>query len=88
MVLDEPNANLDRGGDDALDAAIDDMRADGKAVVLVSHRSQAINKADLLLFIVNGIQRAFGPRKEVMKLFQRSQADNPNAESTNRCRSN
>ena len=88
VVLDEPNANLDRGGDDALDAAIDNMRADGKAVVLVSHRSQAISKADLLLFIVNGSQRAFGPREEVMKLFQGSQRDIANTENSNRARNN
>ncbi|MEM8974496.1 MAG: type I secretion system permease/ATPase [Pseudomonadota bacterium] len=73
VVLDEPNANLDRIGDDALDAAIDDMRADGKAIVLVSHRVQAIGKADLLLFIDRGVQRAFGPRQEVMKMFQNGQ---------------
>lgn len=73
VVLDEPNANLDRIGDDALDAAIDDMRADGKAIVLVSHRVQAIGKADLLLFIDRGQQRAFGPRQEVMKMFQNGQ---------------
>ena len=36
----------------------------------VSHRVQAIGKADLLLFIEKGQQRAFGPRNEVMKLFQ------------------
>ena len=75
IVLDEPNANLDRVGDDALDAAIDDMRADGKAIVLVSHRVQAIGKADLLLFIDRGVQRAFGPRQEVMKMFQNGQGN-------------
>ncbi len=80
VVLDEPNANLDRIGDDALDAAIDDMRADGKAIILVSHRVQAIGKADLLLFIDRGVQRAFGPRQEVMKMLQSGQtnADGPN----------
>ncbi|MCB1510608.1 MAG: type I secretion system permease/ATPase, partial [Hyphomicrobiaceae bacterium] len=70
VVLDEPNANLDRVGDDALDNAVDGMRARGQAVVLVSHRVQAIGKADLLLYVDRGVQRAFGPRDEVMRMFQ------------------
>lgn len=70
VVLDEPNSNLDRPGDEALSAAIDGMRKRGQTVVLVSHRVQAIGKADLLLFIERGQQRAYGPRNEVMKLFQ------------------
>ncbi|MEQ1669414.1 MAG: type I secretion system permease/ATPase [Hyphomicrobium sp.] len=70
VVLDEPNSNLDRLGDEALSAAIDGMRARGQTVILVSHRVQAIGKADLLLLLEKGQQRAFGPRNEVMKLFQ------------------
>ena len=70
VVLDEPNSNLDRDGDEALAAAIDGMRERGQAVILVSHRVQAIGKADLLLYLERGAQRAFGPRREVMKLFQ------------------
>ncbi|MEQ1717707.1 MAG: type I secretion system permease/ATPase [Hyphomicrobium sp.] len=70
VVLDEPNSNLDRPGDEALSAAIDGMRKRGQAIILVSHRVQAIGKADLLLFIEQGQQRAYGPRNEVMKLFQ------------------
>ena len=70
IVLDEPNANLDRSGDEALSAAIDGMRARGQAVVLVSHRVQAIGKADCLLYIEKGAQKAFGPRAEVIKFLQ------------------
>ena len=50
VVLDEPNANLDRSGDEALASAIDGMRARGQAVVLVSHRVQAIGKGMRSLF--------------------------------------
>ena len=70
VVLDEPNSNLDRLGDEALASAIDGMRDRGQAVILISHRVQAIGKADLLLYLERGVQRAFGPRHEVMKLFQ------------------
>ena len=74
VILDEPNANLDRAGDEALSAAIDGMRKRGQAIVLVSHRVQAIGMADLLLYIDRGIQRAFGPRDEVMRMLQGQQA--------------
>lgn len=80
VVLDEPNANLDRVGDEALSAAIDGMRARGQAVVLISHRVQAIGKADDLLYIERGVQRAFGPRAEVIRFIQSgAQGTGPNA---------
>ncbi len=69
VVLDEPNANLDRAGDEALASAIDGMRARGQAVVMVSHRVQAIGKADNLLYVERGVQRAFGPRDEVLRIL-------------------
>ncbi len=69
VVLDEPNSNLDRRGDEALAAAVDGMRGRGQAVVLVSHRVQAIGQADTLLYLDRGVQRAFGPRAEVMTMF-------------------
>lgn len=79
VVLDEPNANLDRSGDEALSSAIDGMRTRGQAVVLVSHRVQAIGKADCLLYIEKGAQRAFGPRAEVIRFLQSGglQGDQP-----------
>ncbi|MEQ8825194.1 MAG: type I secretion system permease/ATPase [Filomicrobium sp.] len=75
VVLDEPNANLDRNGDVALSAAIDDMRAHGQTVILVSHRIQAIGKADLLLLMEKGQQRAFGPREAVLKMLRGENED-------------
>lgn len=69
-VLDEPNANLDRDGDNALTWAIDGMRERGQSVIIVSHRMQAIAKADLLLFLDRGLPRAFGPRDEVLAQIQ------------------
>ena len=79
VVLDEPNSNLDRLGDEALASAIDGMRERGQAVILVSHRVQAIGKANTLLYIDRGIQKAFGPRNEVMKMFQSQSSGNAQA---------
>ncbi len=66
VVLDEANANLDRAGDVALAQAIDGMRKRGQAIVFVSHRVQAIQQADTLLYIERGQQKAFGPREQVL----------------------
>lgn len=77
VVLDEPNANLDRTGDEALAAAIDGMKARGRAVILVSHRVQAIGKADMLLYLERGQQRAFGPRDEVLRFLQQGGQGQP-----------
>ncbi|MGE0629718.1 MAG: type I secretion system permease/ATPase [Hyphomicrobiaceae bacterium] len=76
VVLDEPNANLDRFGDEALASALSGMKKRGQAVILISHRVQAVGLADTLLYLDRGIQRAFGPRDEVMKLF-RTASRNP-----------
>ena len=73
VVLDEPNANLDRLGDEALTSALAGMKKRGQAVVLISHRVQAMSLADTLLYVDRGVQRAFGPQAEVMKMFRQSQ---------------
>lgn len=76
VILDEPNANLDRGGDMALQGAVDNMRANGQTVILVSHRIQAIGQADLLLLMESGQQRAFGPRDAVLRMIK-GEAEKP-----------
>ena len=75
VVLDEPNANLDRAGDEALASAMAGMKERGQAVVLVSHRVQAIGIADKILYLERGVPRAFGPRAEVLKLIKQGSGD-------------
>ncbi|MEL6622604.1 MAG: type I secretion system permease/ATPase [Pseudomonadota bacterium] len=84
VVLDEPNSNLDRAGDTALAAAVDGMRERGQTIVLVSHRVQAIGKADTLLYLDKGIQRAFGPREEVLAQLQKGLPESPVSAATDR----
>jgi PrtD family type I secretion system ABC transporter len=67
LVLDEPNSNLDNEGSIALNNAIKDAKAEGKAVFIMAHRPAAIQECDMLLVIENGTLRAFGPKDEVMK---------------------
>ena len=74
MVLDEPNSNLDAVGQDALNLAIRQAKAEGKAVVIMAHRPAGIAECDLILIIENGVAKAFGPRDEVLKAHVRNYA--------------
>ena len=57
-MLDEPNSNLDREGDDALTGAILGVRARGGIVVVVAHRPSALAGVDTVLIMLNGRQQA------------------------------
>ena len=46
MVLDEPNSNLDAAGQDALNLAIRQAKAEGMAVVIMAHRPAGIAECD------------------------------------------
>ncbi len=67
LVLDEPNANLDAQGEQALVDAIREAKSRGKTVIVMAHRPSAIAACDLLLMIDKGLQVDFGPRDEVLK---------------------
>jgi len=67
LVLDEPNSNLDSLGAEALNSAIQGMKADGKSVIIMAHRPAAIRECDTLLVLKNGAVDAFGPRDEVLR---------------------
>ncbi len=66
VVLDEPNANLDTTGDEALTAAIRSLRAGGTTVVVMAHRPSAIAAVNKVLVLNNGQQVQFGPKDEVL----------------------
>jgi ATP-binding cassette subfamily C protein len=67
VVLDEPNANLDSDGDDALTRAIKSVRARGGIVVVVAHRPSALAGVDTLLVMRHGRLGLFGPKETVLK---------------------
>ncbi|KDN98219.2 type I secretion system permease/ATPase [Pseudomonas donghuensis] len=73
IVLDEPNSNLDTSGEAALATAIAQMKAQGRTVVLVTHRSAALAQADKLLVLSEGRMQAFGPAHDVMQALSRAQ---------------
>jgi ATP-binding cassette subfamily C exporter for protease/lipase len=74
VVLDEPNANLDEVGENALIHALQMLRAAGATVVVITHKTNLLAIADLMLLLVEGEVKLFGPRDEVLAALQKSQA--------------
>ena len=66
IVLDEPNSNLDDVGEQALVAAINDLRCREKTIVLITHRTSALSTTNKLLLLREGMAQLFGPSKQVM----------------------
>jgi ATP-binding cassette subfamily C protein len=68
ILLDEPNANLDPEGEEALCAAVQQARERGAALVIVTHRPRLLTVADAVLLLRDGRQFAFGPPSGVLPL--------------------
>lgn len=65
VVLDEPNSNLDKEGELALDKAIQNVRKRGGIVIVVAHRPEVLANVDYLLVMKPGTQPVFGTKEEV-----------------------
>lgn len=67
VVLDEPNANLDDAGEQALLQTIRTLKSQGKTVVLITHRPGALAVADRLVLIRDGRVQIQGPKDDVLR---------------------
>lgn len=72
VVLDEPNSSLDESGDRALIGLLQQLKAQGVTVVIVTHRSNVLAVADRILLLVAGMVQAYGPRDEVLAALQKA----------------
>lgn len=75
LVLDEPNSALDHEGSEALNVAVQGMKAAGHSVLIMAHRPNAIQECDKLLVLKDGMVQAFGPRDEVLSKVLKNSAD-------------
>lgn len=78
LLLDEPTANLDAGLAGRFMAALDMLKASGKAIVLTTHDSRLIPRADMILSTQGGRLREIeNPTKnKVVKPDQITQSGN------------
>jgi ATP-binding cassette, subfamily C, bacterial PrsD len=65
VVLDEPNANLDADGENALTRAIQILRQNNCIVIVISHRPSALSALNMAMVLYEGKAIAFGPREEI-----------------------
>jgi ATP-binding cassette subfamily C protein len=75
LVLDEPNSALDAEGSEALNAVVTAMKAEGRAVLIMTHRPTAISTCDNLLVLDGGKVAAFGPRDEIIRKLMKNAGD-------------
>jgi PrtD family type I secretion system ABC transporter len=66
VILDEPNANLDGEGEEALMKALGALSDDGVTVVIISHKPSLLANVNKLLVLNAGRVEMFGPRAEIM----------------------
>lgn len=66
LVLDEPNASLDRVGEQALLDTIDEMRRRGVTIVVIAHRPSMLEHVDKILVLREGKVDMYGTRDDVM----------------------
>jgi len=68
IILDEPNANLDSDGEEALFQTINELKAQGKTILFVSHKMSLVSLAEKALILADGRMRSFGPTQDVLKI--------------------
>jgi len=73
IVLDEPNSNLDDVGEQALLAALTDLRKRGKTIVLITHRTSIISVTTKLLLLQDGMAKLFGPTNQIIEALAKQQ---------------
>ncbi|MCW2102443.1 UNVERIFIED_ORG: ATP-binding protein HasD [Pseudomonas psychrophila] len=66
IVLDEPNANLDEAGEQALLQAIAQLKQLKRTLILITHKPNVLTLTDHLLILREGQLQAYGPTAKVL----------------------
>jgi len=66
IILDEPNAHLDREGDLALGLTLRQLRAAGSIVVVAAHRAHILSEVNKMLLLEEGRPGLFGSKEEIL----------------------
>ena len=72
VVLDEPNANLDADGENALTRAIQILRHNKSIVIVISHRPSALASLNMAMVLYEGKSIAFGASEEIFSRVRTS----------------
>ncbi|WP_230532615.1 type I secretion system permease/ATPase [Microvirga roseola] len=82
VVLDEPNANLDDTGEQALYHAVEQMKAAGTSVIIITHRFGILNVTDKIAVMRGGTVSAFGTSDEIYQKYFRKMRAEPGPSET------
>ncbi|NTV67190.1 MAG: type I secretion system permease/ATPase [Chlorobaculum sp.] len=77
VVLDEPNSNLDTDGDAALINTLQQLKAAGSTVIVMTHRMNVLAAVGFMLVLIEGQIKQFGPRDQVLAALQGQQNPQP-----------
>jgi PrtD family type I secretion system ABC transporter len=75
VVLDEPNANLDDVGEQALIQAMHYLRSIGATVIVTTHRPRLIGIVDYMLVLKGGRQVGYGVPKDLFEAVKKTQVE-------------
>lgn len=67
VVLDEPNANLDQEGEQALEKALEEAGRAGTTSIIITHRPSIATKCDRVMMLRDGQIELYGPAQEVLQ---------------------
>ena len=77
LMLDEPNANLDSEGEQALERSVLNAKQRGTTVLLITHRPSIAAKCDRILLLRDGQIEAFGPAQDILQKLSQGQTAAP-----------
>ncbi|CNI16941.1 type I secretion system permease/ATPase [Yersinia pekkanenii] len=85
IVLDEPNASLDKEGEKALLGSISQLKQLGSTIVMITHKPELLSGSDYLLFLKNGQMELFDHTQTILQGFQGKDkaAAEPEAKASN-----
>lgn len=69
VVLDEPNANLNSAGEEALLRAVQTLKTLHTTVLIISHKMNILAAVDKILVMADGASQSFGSRDAILKRF-------------------
>lgn len=70
LVLDEPNSNLDTGGDLALSRAVERAKASKITLVVITQKPSLLQHVDKIMLLADGSVALFGTRTQVLQALE------------------
>lgn len=70
LVLDEPNSNLDAGGDIALSRAVERAKASKITLVVITQKPSLLQHVDKIMLLSEGSVALFGARSQVLQALE------------------